>query len=127
MAETSEPTDAMFPTLNDSQVDRLRSFGSERRANAGDLIFDQGDANHGVFVVLSGSIEIEAVANHQETPFRVVGPRMFTGEVSHLSGRRSLVRCRARETSVLLELGRTCLRRLMQTDAELGEMFLRAF
>jgi thioredoxin reductase (NADPH) len=127
MAETSEQTNAMFPTLNDAQIDRLRSFGSERRANAGDLIFDQGDANHGVFVVLSGSIEIEGVANHQETPIQVLGPRTFTGEVSHLSGRRSLVRCRAREASVLLELGRTCLRRMMQTDAVLGEMFLRAF
>jgi thioredoxin reductase (NADPH) len=127
MAETREQTDAMFPVLNDAQIERLRSFGRERRAQPGELIFDQGDDHHGVFVVLSGSLEIEAVANQQETPFRVVRPRMFTGEVSHLSGRRSLVRCRAHEASVLLELGRTCLRRMMQTDAELGEIFLRAF
>lgn len=127
MAETREQTDAMFPVLNDAQIERLRYFGRERRAQPGELIFDQGDDHHGVFVVLSGSLEIEAVANQQETPFRVVRPRMFTGEVSHLSGRRSLVRCRAHEGSVLLELGRTCLRRMMQTDAELGEIFLRAF
>jgi thioredoxin reductase (NADPH) len=127
MAETPEQIDAMFPALNDEQIARLRSFGSERQARPGDLLFDQGDANHGVFVVLSGSIEIEGVANHHETPIRVLGPRTFTGEVSQLSGRRSLVRCRARESSILLELGRTCLRRMMQTDAVLGEIFLRAF
>ena len=127
MAETREQNEAMFPTLNDGQIARLRSFGTERRAKPGELIFDQGDANHGVFVVLSGSLEIEGVANQQETPIQVLGPGKFTGEVSQLSGRRSLVRCRAREASVLLELGRTCLRRMMQTDAVLGEIFLRAF
>jgi thioredoxin reductase (NADPH) len=127
MAKEPEQDEAMFPTLNDGQIARLRSFGTERRAKPGDLIFDQGDPNHGVFVVLSGSIELEGVANHRETPIQVLGPRKFTGEVSQLSGRRSLVRCRARETSVLLELGRTCLRRIMQTDAVLGEIFLRAF
>ena len=127
MAETREPNEAMFPTLNDAQIARLRSFGAERHAKAGDLIFDQGDANHGVFVVLSGSIELEGITNQHERPLQVLGPRTFTGEVSQLSGRRSLVRCRAREGSELLELGRTCLRRLMQTDAVLGEIFLRAF
>jgi thioredoxin reductase (NADPH) len=127
MAETREQSEAMFPTLNDAQIERLRSFGTERHAQPGELIYDQGDDHHGVFIVLSGSIEIEGVANHQETPIQVLGPRKFTGEVNQLSGRRSLVRCRARETSVLLELGRTCLRRLMQTDAVLGETFLRAF
>jgi thioredoxin reductase (NADPH) len=127
MAETREQIDAMFPTLSEAQIDRLRSFGTERHAHPGDILYDQGDDHHGVFIVLSGSIEIEAIANRQETPIRVLGPRTFTGEVNQLSGRRSLVRCKARETSVLLELGRTCLRRIMQTDAVLGEMFLRAF
>jgi hypothetical protein len=41
---------------------------------------------------------------------------MFTGEVNQLSGRRSLVRCRAREMSTLIEIGRQHLRGIMQTD-----------
>jgi thioredoxin reductase (NADPH) len=127
MAETQEQIDAMFPVLTDGQIERLRSFGTERHVKAGEIIYDQGDANHGVFVVLSGSIEVEAVANQHETPIQVLGPRTFTGEVNQLSGRRSLVRCRALEASELIELGRACLRRLMQTDATLGEIFLRAF
>ena len=127
MAETREQIEAMFPKLSDEQITRLRSFGTERRVKPGEIIYDQGDANRGVFVVLSGSIEIEAIANQLETPLQVLEPRSFTGEVNQLSGRRSLVRCRARESSVLIELARTCLRRMMQTDAILGEIFLRAF
>jgi thioredoxin reductase (NADPH) len=127
MAETPEPIEAMFPKLSDEQIARLRSLGTERQAKPGEIIYDQGDDHHGVFIVLSGSIEIEAVANQHETPIQVLGPRTFTGEVNQLSGRRSLVRCRARESSVLIELARPSLRQLMQTDAILGEIFLRAF
>jgi thioredoxin reductase (NADPH) len=51
----------------------------------------------------------------------------FTGEVNQLSGRRSLVKCQAREASTLLEIPRASLQRMMQTDAALGEIFLTAF
>ena len=127
MLETPEQTDPMFPTLDDVQIQRLRSFGVPRHARPGEIIFDQGDDSHGVFLVLEGSIEIDGLSNRHESVLRVLGPGAFTGEVNQLSGRRSLVRCRAREASALLELGRTCLRQVMQTDAALGEIFLRAF
>jgi thioredoxin reductase (NADPH) len=127
MAETPEQADLMFPTLDDAQVAKLALFGEQRRVEPGEIVFDQGDASHGVFIVLEGRIGIVGVSDRQETVLRVLGPGTFTGEVNQLSGRRSLVRCRGYEASVLLELGRTSLRRIMQTDAALGEIFLRAF
>ena len=127
MAEASEQTDLMFPTLDDAQIARLEPFGEERRVEPGEIVYDQGDDRHGVFIVLGGSIEVVGVSGRQETVLRVLGPGTFTGEVNQLSGRRSLVRCRAHEASSLLELGRASLRRMMETDAALGEIFLRAF
>src|SRR5579864_8699230 len=132
MAETSEQINAMFPALGDAELARLRSFGHERHAKAGEILFDVGDAEHGIFVVLDGSIEVIGVSNSgaaktEESVLRVLGRGTFTGEVNQLSGRRSLIRCRAREASVVLELGRTSLRQVMQTDAALGEILLRAF
>ena len=126
MAENPEPTDAMFPKLDDAQIARLAAFGESRRAGKGEILFDQGDVDHGVFVVLEGSIEIIGIANGEETVLAVHGRGVFTGEVNLLSGRRTLVRCRAREAA-LLEISRVNLRHLMQTDAALGELFLRAF
>ena len=117
----------MFPILDDAQIARLRDFGAERHAEKGEVLFEQGDEHHGVFVVLSGSLEIDGVSNGQGSTFRTVGPRKFTGELSQLSGRRALVRCKAGEASVLLEISRPQLRLIMQTDVALGEMFLRAF
>lgn len=127
MAESPEQTASMFPTLNDAQIERLAQYGKQRNVQPGEIVFDQGDDSHGVFIVLSGKIEILGVTNGEETVLRVLERGAFTGEVNQLSGRRSLVRCRAREASSLFELGRTCLRRIMQTDAALGEIFLRAF
>ncbi len=125
--ETPEQLDAMFPKLDDAQIARLAAFGNQRRAEPGEVLFDRGDADHGVFVVLAGSIEVESVANGGESVIRVLVRGEFTGEVTQLSGRRSLVRCRAHESSALLEIDRPNLRRIIETDAELGETFLRAF
>src|SRR6266478_4923692 len=117
----------MFPKLDDAQIARLAAFGEKRRARPGEVLFDQGDASHGVFVVLDGSIEIVGVSNGGEAALRVLERGTFTGEINQLSGRRSLVQCRAREASTLLEISRANLRRIMQTDVVLGELFLRAF
>jgi thioredoxin reductase (NADPH) len=127
MPETPQDTDPMFPVLDDAQTARLRAFGEERKVQPGEIVFDQGDENHGVFVVLDGSIELIGVSGSDESVIRTARRGSFTGEVNLLSGRRSLVRCRALEASSLLEIGRANLRRILQTDATLGEIFLRAF
>jgi thioredoxin reductase (NADPH) len=128
MPETAEQLDSMFPVLDDAQLARLRAFGERRQVQAGEIVFDQGDSNHGVFVVLDGSIEIVAVSNNDDDAvLRTLKHGAFTGEVNLLSGRRSLVRCRAREASSLLEIGRANLRRMFETDSILGEIFLRVF
>ncbi len=132
MAESTEQIDAMFPVLDDAQLERVHAFGRPRQVQSGEIVFDLGDSSHGIFVVLSGSIEIIAVASNtapssDESVLRVVQRGSFTGEINLLSGRRSLVRCRAREASSLLEIGRPNLQRILQTDPTLGEIFLRAF
>jgi thioredoxin reductase (NADPH) len=115
----AEP-DPMFPSFTDGQIARLMHSGSERHAQPGEIIYDQGDSDHGVFVVLDGALEVAAI------PI-VVTRGQFTGEVTQLSGRRSLVQCKARDASRLLEISRENLHHIIQTDAELSEIFLRAF
>jgi thioredoxin reductase (NADPH) len=127
MPETPEKIDAMFPRLDDAQIARLAPFGVQGQVAAGDILFDQGDAAHGVFIVIEGSIEIVTVSAAGEGVLRVLDRGAFTGEINQLSGRRSLVRCRAREAGSVIEISRANLQRLMQTDASIGEMFLAAF
>jgi thioredoxin reductase (NADPH) len=122
MPETPTSVDPMFPRLDDAQIARLAAFGQQGLAEAGTILFDQGDTDH----VLKGSIEITGISR-DESVVRVLQQGMFTGEVNQLSGRRSLVRCRTREASSILEISRANLRQIFQTDAALGDIFLRAF
>jgi thioredoxin reductase (NADPH) len=123
----SKLPDSMFPELDDAQIARLAPFGQQGDVEAGELIVDQGDSQHGIFVVLKGSLEIRNVSAGDGPTLRVLGPGEFTGEVNVLSGRRTLVRIQAREAGTLLEINRANLRHVMQTDAALGEIFLNAF
>jgi len=124
---TEQQIEAMFPALTDAQIARLSAFGQQRHVEAREIVFDLGDASRGVFVVLAGSIEVSNVAKNHEGTLHILRRGEFTGEVNQLSGRRSLVRCRAREASSLLEIARSDIRRVMQNDADLGEVLLRAF
>src|SRR5690349_20222759 len=119
--------DSMFPKLDDAQIARLAPFGQQGDVEAGAVIVDQGDSQHGIFVVLKGSLEVRNVSASGGPTLRVLGPGEFTGEINVLSGRRTLVRILAREADTLLEINRADLRRIMQTDAALGETFLNAF
>lgn len=126
MPESPDRFDPMFPRLDDAQIARLMQFGQQGDVDAGQVIVDQGDSHHGIFVVLKGSLEVLGTA--REGPaIRVLKPGDFTGEVNMLSGRRSLVCLRVAEAGTLLEIDRTHLRQIMQTDASLGETFLNAF
>src|SRR5262249_25233026 len=49
------------------------------------------------------------------------------GEIDMMIGRRSLVRARAQTPCEVLEIPLENLRRMVQIDAELSEIFLRAF
>ena len=117
----------LFPKLDDAQIAQLKASSTPRQVDLCETVFDQGSSDHGVFVVLNGSIEIVGLSNGVESVLSVLGPGEFTGEVNQLSGRRSLVLCRAREAGALLEIDRSNLRRIMQSDAVLEDLFLRAF
>src|SRR6202140_5236107 len=122
-----EQIQAMFPKLDAGQIARLAALGRQQDAQAHEVVLEQGDLHHGIFVVLSGSIEVIRVSAGVETVLHVLGRGEFTGDVNLLSGRGTLIRGRAVEASTLLEIDRANLRHIMQTDAKLGEIFLNAF
>lgn len=115
-----------FPALTPAQVARVAALGRVREVGTGDVLFEAG-AVVPFFVVRSGQIEIVRSYGAAETIVAVHGPGQFTGEVSMLSGRRGFVRGRIAESGEVVELDRAHLLSLVQTDAELGEIILRAF
>jgi thioredoxin reductase (NADPH) len=117
----------IFPTLTPAQISRIAPHGHTRPMQRGEVIVEQGDRNVPFFVVVSGELEIVRPSGDVETLIAAFGPGQFIGEVNNLSGRPAVVRVRATKQGELIELDRQHMLSLLQTDADLGEIMMRAF
>ena len=119
--------DQVFPTLTPAQIARVAAHGQVRHVQPGEVLIEAGDQVVPFFVVTAGQVDIVQPYGTTETLIAVHRPGQFTGEVNMLSGRRTLVRARASTSGEVIQLDRDHLLALVQTDGELGEIFLRAF
>jgi thioredoxin reductase (NADPH) len=126
MSGTPDPA---FPFLTPSQISRIAARGHARAVAPGEVLVEAGDPIVSFFVITRGHIEaVQPTATGDgEVQIVVQEAGQFSGEVNMLSGRRSLVRLRAIESSEVIEVGRDRLLELVQTDSELSEILMRAF
>jgi len=123
----AERREQMFPRLSAEQIERLSRWGERKRFPRGSILFDQGDTLRNFHVIISGEMEVVHPVDGREEPITVHTAGEFTGETSMLTGRSTLVRGRMREDGELLVMTPDALRKVVQSDAELSEIFLRAF
>jgi thioredoxin reductase (NADPH) len=117
----------MFPQLTPAQIARLGAHGSRRQMSKGEILAEPGDRHRPMLVVLSGSIEVVQPGMDGEVLVVVHTAGSFTGEMSTLQGIGSLVRSRVRQEGEILVITEDRLRTIIRTDAELSELFMRAF
>src|SRR5260370_12641690 len=117
----------MLPRRTREQVRRISSVGHRQDVRVGDVLFDAGDQNTSFYVVLEGEIQIVRPSGDREEPVTVHHPGECTGEINMHSARRSLTRARVAKEGAVIVVGRDDLRRLVQRDAELSELLMRAF
>jgi thioredoxin reductase (NADPH) len=122
-----EPPEHIFPTLNATQIARILAHGKKRAVQAGEVLVEPGDTNFPFFLVTSGAIEIMRPTCESEDSVAVFQVGQFSGEVGILSGRRSMVRVRMRDAGEVIEVDRSGLQELIETDSELSEILMRAF
>ncbi len=124
---TSSRIEKIFPKLTPAQISRIAAQGHTREIQPGQVLIEQGDRAIPFFVVISGEIEIVRPFGSSETIITSHGSGEFTGEVNMISGRRSLIRARVTKPSKVIELDRQHFLTLVQTDAELSDILMRAF
>jgi len=122
----------MFPKLTAAQLARLGRQGTRLQTQAGEILQELGEISRGVFVVAAGSVEalVPPSATQAESTdelLYLLTPGDFTGEMSTLRGTGVLARIRVREAGAVLLIDAEQLRRIVQNDAELSELFMRAF
>lgn len=122
-----EDRERMFPRLLPAQMERLRQHGRVRAVSAGEILLEHGDPPDQFFAIVDGEIDIVRPRGAGEELIVVHAPSEFVGDVHLLSGRRSVVRARARTAGHVIEVPREQLLALIQTDADLSGILMRAF
>ncbi len=126
-AATVSRPDRVFPTLTPAQIARVTRHGLRRAMTPGEVLVEVGQRPVPFFVVLNGEVQVLRTSGGTEALFVALGAGQFTGEGTMLTGRRGLTRIRAITPGEAIELTREQLLGLIQTDAELSEIFMRAF
>jgi thioredoxin reductase (NADPH) len=119
--------DHIFPTLIPTHVARIAAYGTAREIRRGEVLYDVGDREVPFVLVTAGQIELVRPSGAGDVQITELGPGQFTGEANILSGRRPLVRVSATQSGQVLELSRAQVLALVQSDAELSEILMRAF
>jgi thioredoxin reductase (NADPH) len=117
----------IFPKLTPAQIRRIATHGHIHTTERGEVLYEQGQSAAPFYVVVSGELEVVRPSFPIETLVTVYESGQFTGEVGTLSGRRTMFRVRATKPGKVIELDRRHMLALVQSDAELGEILMRAF
>jgi thioredoxin reductase (NADPH) len=119
--------DQAFPTLTEAQIARVASHGHLRKVERGEVLVKAGARNASFFVVVSGRLDIVRLSDGVETLVVVHKPGQISGELNLLSGRRAVFSIRAGEAGEVIEVDHQRLMEIVQTDADLSEILMRAF
>ena len=118
-----------FPTLDDAQVSEFErcTNATKKLYRDGQTLISMGDRDFKFYIVTSGEVEI--VDHSGDKPKTVVVHRkgQFTGDVSHLTGRSSIVSAVARGDCEVDEVSRDALRGALNQCPVLSDIILQAF
>jgi thioredoxin reductase (NADPH) len=114
------------PTLNREHIERIRSLAQLRSVRTGEVLYEPSCPDVPLFVVLDGTVSISRTGEDEKI-LAVREPGQFTGEMSVISGSRSLLTARVTNDGAVLELTREKVLSLMAKDTEIGEILMGAF
>jgi thioredoxin reductase (NADPH) len=121
----------MFPVLDQAQIESAKRFasGPPRDFAPGEIVFDVGERNTPIWLVLKGSIEVvRRDGLKRESAITSLKFGQFSGEVSQLAGQGALAQGRAGEEGLsAMPFDAAHVRALLIGSAEIGEIMMRAF
>ncbi|MGF6832322.1 thioredoxin reductase (NADPH) [Paenarthrobacter sp. TE4293] len=127
-----------YPRLSQAQIELLDRVGNIRATTAGEILTQEGELGGDFFVILRGTVMVvEGLPDvHGRRPaelgpgtkiLEVHGPGRFLGELGLVEGQPAFVSSVTSEASEVLQISGDDLRRVVLTDAAVGETILRAY
>ncbi len=110
--------------LSESQLATLAEHGEERRAEAGEKLFEIGDESYPFIAIVEGEAAVIDAAGREIVRH---GDSGFLGEMNLLSGQTVFLTAVATEPMRYIAVEREVLRGLLFEDASLSDLLLSAF
>ena len=127
MAVIDQERQVAFPRLSPSEVECLAGLAKLCSFEDGEKVFRAGDRGLALYVVESGGIAIVDDSGAEPRTLVVHGPCEFTGDVSLLTDRPSVVSAYAQGACQAYCVGQNELRQVIQEIPELSDKLLDAF
>ena len=115
-----------FPKLDATEIEAVRQIGEAANFAADERLYSCGTRPMDCFVIISGTVEIIDQSGDQARVLFDYGAGNFTGDISVLTGRPSMVTCRAKTPCETIRLTPQQMRRVMLTCPSLSEKWLPA-
>ena len=126
LLSTGANASLLFPVLSPAQIARIASQGVVRPIARGEVLIEGGQTNVPFFVLKAGEIEVIRPSALDEVLIATVRPAQFTGDISMILGRPAQMRLRVSASGEVVQLTRDQMHALIQTDAEIGEVLMKA-
>jgi thioredoxin reductase (NADPH) len=124
---TNAPDAALlFPTLTSTQIARIASHGVTRPVTRGEVLIEGGQTDVPFFVLKAGEIEVVRPSGLGDLLIAILRPAQFTGDISMILGRPAQARLSVSESGEVVQLTRDQMHALIQTDAEISDVLMRA-
>jgi len=109
---------ASIPFFSPLDADERKKLADEATLhvfNAGEIIIREGDPGRSIYVVLDGQVRVFTRDHHgKELELAILEVGQFFGEMSFLTGKPRSGSVMALDTSVIVELGYTSMRRVVK-------------
>lgn len=117
----------LFRYLDEQQMRRVLATCRKTSYGRGSLVVTEGDAGQSLFVIVSGKVRVfTCSADGREKVLAVLGPGDYFGELSMLDGLERSASADCVEDSILLELRREEVQRILAERPEVAMAMLKA-
>ena len=112
-------------TFDAADMAVLMDYGTREAHAAGDVLVAEGQKDADMIVLLSGQADILLMSDTGERRLGWMEPGQFAGDVSVLTGQRSLVRLEMVQAGEILRIAHADFQRLLVTHSRLSDIFVR--
>ena len=111
----------LYAALTPLQIREILIHADLHRKNPGEVVIERGEYANSVFSVLEGEVGLQPDPDNPQEMVRL-GPREFFGELALLSGRRRTRTVLATAPSLLIEVDRNTMVRLVRSVPEIRQV-----